>query len=1190
MGSSFVPRPDDWLPPRRRRSSLPNPFTQPRQKQQLRAKATEDIANKVGKHLELAPEDDVGDILPPNLNLLRAVSENEVKHDKIKLDKDLLPPKSPGFTRALSEGVLLTKDKESDFAWKIKAWGALRERVQAGDQTFTEKTLDRLLREHDVAVPSGPDVVNEQNVNLLTFGGVEAEHSKSRDGTIEVKVEREIKDDATCQICLEDTLGCATPCQLAGTAQCSGTFCLPCMKQYLHSRIEASRYSAPVIPCPSCRRRLPSPRWMPLADPKDLDVYLVSAAGLMTDRCQSCHTPHSYLVRDNLVARGKERVSLVDNLFGALLEDHRVALMKAWARYENGAIDANKLLTVLIQLSPFFGPKPHERIILPVDSNVPEAPPFQPLSPSSFSCSSCSSSSSSSSSSPSSKYRNVAEYAKPSNAIDPTNPLLPPPSLKGLFHMITEDKADRSGLLTSAPGYAGPTGCKILRLVFDIERRMALQLAFLRKFPFVSDQGCACKAATCFKCKRKGHHVGMTCTQMQQNELKCEVQYCPTCNIATIKTEGCNSIICVCGSYWEWDPKKGSASEQPRTEDYDPCWGGRTWCFLEGGRRKQVQYISVGEKVLTAQGTFRAVSRIWYQDLKSRFSRDVEVVNFRGMWITSHHPVLVGNDWRFPAELSASYPAWRMADAIGAMYNFELEGHNDTIALCGEDGRDRPIISCTIGKFLGDRFGYTVFTRRSTRCPEECDQCDAVHFPGIDFGRLSHAVRWRQYDPFVNREWTGRLDWGGDEGCELQFKKYLLANPNMTIEEVESEEQQRSRVTLSRILPSISNKLGLEEEGRIGVTIGKFFPLHKGHEALFAAALKECDHLVVLVGDRPGQEVRGQIVAKWVAQVCPRAEVICVVDDLPMDSTAWAQRTLLVLDGRKPSVALTGEAYGERWAQLMGCEHVSISRITPRPTDPAEDSCKFHFGPQEGLSVNATALRQDMAKAWDTLSGPAKAHFCYRVVVTGAESTGTTTLAQELAVHFQTPCVPEYATGREYWAQHGEDALWTSDDFTAIVNHHLTTEDTLAQEASRVLICDTDPLATHLWHRAYCGDYPEPALTSRGDRRYDLYLLTCPDFPFMQDGTRNEERRGLMHAWFDEFMATLGTPSPAVKLRSRAHQRTEPKQSPVIYLKGSRESRFMQAVEAIDALTRFPVIHLPADLAAENPEGSVFCR
>lgn len=42
--------------------------------------------------------------------------------------------------------------------------------------------------------------------------------------------------------------------------------------------------------------------------------------------------------------------------------------------------------------------------------------------------------------------------------------------------------------------------------------------------------------------------------------------------------------------------------------------------------------------------------------------------------MTSHHPVLMGADWRFPADIGETHQAPPLAAVLGPMYNFELEG------------------------------------------------------------------------------------------------------------------------------------------------------------------------------------------------------------------------------------------------------------------------------------------------------------------------------------------------------------------------------------------------------------------------------------------------------------------------------------------------------------------------------------
>ena len=124
--------------------------------------------------------------------------------------------------------------------------------------------------------------------------------------------------------------------------------------------------------------------------------------------------------------------------------------------------------------------------------------------------------------------------------------------------------------------------------------------------------------------------------------------------------------------------------------------------------------------------------------------------------MTSHHPVLLGQDWRYPADLGESYPATQIVETIGTMYNLELSGHLDTVVLCG--GRQRPVwpplASCTVGKYLGRTFGYGLWTRRSTRCARNCSQCDSVFNPSFNPTIVqSSMMRWATFPPFKEVEY-----------------------------------------------------------------------------------------------------------------------------------------------------------------------------------------------------------------------------------------------------------------------------------------------------------------------------------------------------------------------------------------------------------------------------------------------------
>ena len=147
-----------------------------------------------------------------------------------------------------------------------------------------------------------------------------------------------------------------------------------------------------------------------------------------------------------------------------------------------------------------------------------------------------------------------------------------------------------------------------------------------------------------------------------------------------------------------------------------------------------------------------------------------------------------------------------------------------------------------------------------------------------------------------------------------------------------------------------------------------------------------------------------------------------------------------------------------------------------------------------------------------------------RIVIIGAESTGKTTLATALAEHYRTAWVPEF--GRLYTeARRYRGELWRSDEFTYIATEQAQMEDALAAIANRVLICDTDPFATAIWHERYLGAPSADVQAVARGRAYDLYILTDVDTPFVPDDIRDGESiRQWMHDRFVSELSRMPTP------------------------------------------------------------------
>ncbi|MCB1053278.1 MAG: AAA family ATPase [Acidobacteria bacterium] len=323
-----------------------------------------------------------------------------------------------------------------------------------------------------------------------------------------------------------------------------------------------------------------------------------------------------------------------------------------------------------------------------------------------------------------------------------------------------------------------------------------------------------------------------------------------------------------------------------------------------------------------------------------------------------------------------------------------------------------------------------------------------------------------------------------------------------------------------------------------GLVVGKFYPPHKGHAFLIDSARAQVDHLDVFVIYTADQWIPGSLRAQWVRERHPDCQIHEVLDHGDDDnSQLWAELTRNRL-GYAPDVVFSSESYGDSYAYYLGCRHVCV--------DPK----------RQNLSISATQIRNDPWAHSHFMEPAVRAFFVRRIVLIGAESTGKTTLAQQLAQHYQTLWVPEY--GRTLWEERlsrglvsFENPNWVSDDFLHIVNQQIQSENGLARQASRLLICDTDPLATCVWHERFLG-FSRPDLYAKArNLPHDLYLLCTSDTPFVQDGTRDGEHiRHAMHQRFEQVLQAVNAPYSA--------------------LIGSWQDRFTQATQAIDACLAKP--------------------
>jgi NadR type nicotinamide-nucleotide adenylyltransferase len=148
-----------------------------------------------------------------------------------------------------------------------------------------------------------------------------------------------------------------------------------------------------------------------------------------------------------------------------------------------------------------------------------------------------------------------------------------------------------------------------------------------------------------------------------------------------------------------------------------------------------------------------------------------------------------------------------------------------------------------------------------------------------------------------------------------------------------------------------------------------------------------------------------------------------------------------------------------------------------------------------------------------------------RIVVTGSESTGKTTLAAGLAAHYGVEFVPEFV--REYALKKGSPLAMS--DHGPIAHGQMGLENAYASRAENLLFQDTDLLSTVAYCNHYFGACPPWIEETALERRPALYLLAGIDVPWRPDGIRDRgKRREEMHALFVDTLRRLKAPYTVV--------------------------------------------------------------
>ncbi len=144
------------------------------------------------------------------------------------------------------------------------------------------------------------------------------------------------------------------------------------------------------------------------------------------------------------------------------------------------------------------------------------------------------------------------------------------------------------------------------------------------------------------------------------------------------------------------------------------------------------------------------------------------------------------------------------------------------------------------------------------------------------------------------------------------------------------------------------------------------------------------------------------------------------------------------------------------------------------------------------------------------------------ISITGPESTGKSTLAKELATHFQVPWVPEYA--RTYLENLKRPYGYK--DLLPIAKGQITSRDQHLQNANKYLFCDTDLQVIKVWS-LYKYKQVHPWIEEKLKDLPHLYLLMDIDLPWEEDPQREHpdpEVRKFLFEWYLSLVQESGVP------------------------------------------------------------------